>query len=613
MIYRVGRFEIDTARFQLAADGKAIPVEPQVFDLIVCLVEHRDRVLTREELFDTLWAGRIVSDTSLSNHIKSARKALGDDGQKQQVIQTIHGRGYRFVAEVEEVTPHDAPDEAPASGQPTDPGPDRRRLVIYAAVLVLLVAVGSQLLLPGPGEPIRSVAVMPLKNLSDDPEQQYFVEGMQDALITRLTRTTELRVISKTSTMRYVAGEKAVPDIARELNVDALIEGSVLRDEDRVRITAQLIHGQEDEQLWAGSYDRDLDDVLLLINEISSAIANEIEVAVKPQLPRESAAIRSVDIAVHEQILKARHYFDRFRFEESLRHYQRAVEMDRTFATAHAGVAASYSLMEIFNPDPASDRIPRARQAALQARALDEESADGFAVLGFIQLYFDWDWESAGSNLRRALELNPNYGPTRHAYADYLMIMGDLEESLKQVEIGLLYDPFSPMANSVVQYHRLFVHRYDEVIEVGRAAIAEDPNAAISLPSFREALWLVGLHDEAFELFRQFWGRDDELRQAIDSGYSQAGHTGAMLALADTLSGRVPEYKGYIALAQLYARAGEPESALAWLEQAYEYRQPQLLHVKAMPVFADLQSDPRFQDLLRRIGFPQSASLPAGE
>ena len=613
MIYRVGSAEIDPANFLLTRDGENIPVEPLVFDLIVYLLEHRGRVLTRQELLDNLWAGRIVSDTSLSNHIKSARQALGDDGQRQAVIKTIHGRGYRFVATVEEIPGQAAGEQAHTAQVDRHDGQARGSgkiliLILAAATLLAIVAGGRNVLFPA-DEAIESLAVLPLKDLSDDPSQKYFVEGMQDALITRLSRTTELRVISKTSTLRYENSGKSTPEISRELNVDAVIEGSVLRDGNRVRITAQLISGSEDEHLWARSYDRNLSDVLTLINEISLAIAEEVEATVSQQDIEEGAQQRLVELKVHELVLQGQHYFDRYMFDESLDYYQQAVELNPTFAPAYAGVAGSYVVKQFFEWTPDAEFASAARTAALKAISLDNNSAGGYASLGFIQLYFDWDWELAGKNLSRALELMPNDARTRHAYADYLMVMGDLEGSLEQVEIGLLYDPFSPMANRVVSFHRVLARRYEEVIEDTRNVLSTRPDALAGLADYEEALWLTGRNDEAFAAFKARWGKDEALLQAIETGYSESSYTGAIHSLADALGDRGTGQRDFVTIAKLYVRARAPDEALRWLEEAYRYRQPQLVHVKAMPVFEGLHDDPRFQDLLQRIGFPEAARL----
>lgn len=458
-----------------------------------------------------------------------------------------------------------------------------------------------------PDEAISSIAVLPLRNLSNDPAQEYFVEGMQDALITRLSRMTELRVISKTSTHRYEKTDKSIPEIARELNVDALIEGSVLRDANRVRITAKLIRGAKDEHLWANSYDRDLDHVLTLINEMSVAIAGEVEVTVKQQEAEEWAQNISANLEVHELVLQGNYYFERFKFDQSLRHYQQAVDLDAEFAPAHAGVAASYLLKAFLDWNMSSDFIPKAREAALKAISLDGNSAEGYSSLGFIQLYFDWDWDEAKTSLSRALELSPNDVHIRHAYADYLMVMGDLKESLNQVEIGHLYDPFSPMAGIVLGFHRILARQYDEVIEEVRKTIAKEPDSIVGFPYYAHALWHKGMHEQALAAFKRTWGSDEELLQAMNRGFSESGYTGAIHSLANALAHRSPEFQDNVTLAMLYARAGEPGPAMESLEKAYQNRQPQILHIRAMPDFDELRSTPEFQDLLRRIGFPEAS------
>ena len=457
-----------------------------------------------------------------------------------------------------------------------------------------------------PDEVIESIAVLPLQNLSNDPAQEYFVEGMQDALITRLTRMTELRVISKTSTLRYAATEKTTPEIARELNVDALIEGSVLRDQGRIRITAKLVRGAADEHIWANSYDRDLSQMLALISEISLAIANEIEVAVNQPETEEWTQHDPVDLEVHEFVFQADHYFDRFMFDESLQYYQQAIDLDPDFAPAHAGVAGSYLVKGFFGLMSDSESVPKAREAALKAISLDSNSAGGYSTLGYIQLYYDWDWELASKTLQRALELSPNDVHARHAYADYLIVMGDVEESLNQVEIGHLYDPLSPMAGIVVGHHRVFARQYSQVIEEGRDAIASGQDQPVDLASYRDALWLEGMYEEAYAAYKMTWGRSEYLLQAMEAGYSEAGYTGALHSLAEALHRSDPEFRDYVTLAELYARAGDSESALELLEKAFQHRKPRLLHIKANPVFDELQSTPAFQDLLRRIGFPEA-------
>ncbi len=455
-----------------------------------------------------------------------------------------------------------------------------------------------------PGGAIESIAVLPLQNLSNDPAQGYFVEGMQDALIMQLSRMTDLRVISRTSTLRYENTDKSIPQIAKELNVDALIEGSVLRDAGRVRITAKLVRGDEDVSIWANSYDRELDQVLALVGEISLAIAGEIEITVEQQETDSPPHGTLVNLEVHELVLQGDFYFHRFKLDQSLQHYRKAIELDATFAPAHAGVAGSYLLMGFFGWMPNSESVPKAREAALRAISLDENSAGGHSTLGAIYLYYDWDWDLAKINLQRALQLGPNDSRTRHAYADYLMVMGDLEGSLDQVEIGCLYDPFSPMARFVLEAHTLMARRYSEVIEKGRKTMAENPDATDALSFYREALWEEGLYEESFAVYKKSYGKNEAFLRALNEGFSAAGYPGAFRALAAAMEARESDSRNYVYLAQLYARAGDAEQAMELLERAFEHRQPYILHIKAMPAFDALHAEPAFQDLLQRVGFP---------
>ena len=451
---------------------------------------------------------------------------------------------------------------------------------------------------------IDSIAVLPMENLSGNPDQIYFVEGLQDALITQLSRISALRVISKTSTMQFAETEKTIPEIARELNVDALLEGSVLRDRDRVRISAQLIRGSSDEHLWAQSYDRDLDDLLMLIREIAKTIADQIEIAIHPDEWQRLDYTILADMQVHELVFEGRYYFDRMQFRKSLSAYERAADLAPDFAPAHAGMGMACMIMGFFGQEPMSLMIPRARTSVLKALSLDDQNAEAYGTLGYIQLYHDWDWPAARSNLLKALELSPNDAMMRHTYADYLLVMGDVEGSLKQVQIGHLYDPLSPIANMVLRYHLFMTPGHDEILEECKEALNRNANDESARAIYRDLLWYKGMYEEAMIQYRLSWGKDEEFLQALERGYDRHGPTGAIRALAQTVAQRVPDYTDYYSIAQLYAQAGVQDTALVWLEQAYENRQFQLLHVKAWPLFRVLHPNPGFQNLLNRIGFP---------
>ena len=453
---------------------------------------------------------------------------------------------------------------------------------------------------------IQSIAVLPLKNLSGNPDQVYFVEGMQDALITRLSQISALRVISKISTMPFAETQKSVPQIARELNVDALVTGSVLCEKNQIRISAQLIRGSTDQHLWAQSYDRELHQALPLISEITRSIADEIEIVVNPDELKRIEQVETVSMPIRELVYKGRYYFDRFQFRKSLASYQEAAEQAPDFAPAYAGIAMSYMIMGFFGWEPIAETIPKARAAVYKSLSLDNHVAEAYATLGYIQLYHDWDWPAARENLLRALELDPNDAIMRHAYADYLLVMGDVEGSLKQVQIGHLNDPLSPMAGMMLRYHLYMTPGHDEILADCKNMLELNPDDATAGMIYRNLLWEKGMYDEALDEFRKTWGKDAEFLKALERGYKKAGHTGAIRTLAQTVVRRVPEYNDYFTIAQLYTQAGVNDSALVWLEHAYENHQFELLHVKAWPVFKSLHIESGFQDLLNRIGFPEN-------
>jgi len=543
------------------------------------------------------------TDLDIPDYIKQIIfKALQKDREKR--YQTIADLYQDFVHE----TKH------PLSDNHENPVPKRaghkRPFFIATGIVALLLLIGVLYVMLPCNHRIQSIAVLPLENLSGDPKQKYLVEGMQDALITQLSQIHHLRVISKTSTLQFTGTGKSIPEIVKLLNVDALLEGSVLLDQNQIRITAQLIDGATDSNIWADSYDRELKQVLPLISEIARAIVHEIQVTVSDQELEQMKSVRSADIRVHELVFKGRYYFDRFQFRKSLEAYQQAAELDPEFAPAYAGMAMSMMIMGFFGWEPVSEMIPRARETVLKSLKLDDSCSIGIGTLGYIQLYYDRDWESSRKNLIRALQLSPNDALMRHTYADYLLVMGDVEASLKQVRIGHLYDPLSPIANMALKYHLFLTPGHEEeVMELCKKSLESDADDVFARQIIRDLLWQKGRYEESLSEFRKSWGKDKIFLNAIEQGYQRSGPQGAILSLAESVAERVPEYNDYLALAQLYVQAGDHESALYWLEHAYTNRQFELLHLKACPIFQELHSDPRFQDLLRRIGFPEDSEL----
>jgi len=461
---------------------------------------------------------------------------------------------------------------------------------------------------------IQAVAVLPLADLSDQqPAPDYFADGMTEALITDLAKIKALRVISRTSVMQYKGVQRPLPQIARELNVDAVVEGSVLRSGKRVRITAQLIHAATDQHLWAESYERDLRDVLSLQSEVARAIANEIQVKLTPQEQARLVSARSIDPEAYQLYLKGRFYWNK-RTEAGLKkgieYFHQAIDLDPNYALAYAGIADCYSLLgwDLFGALPPREALPIAKAAAKKALETDDSLAEAHNSLAWTKLAFDWDWMGAEREFKRAIELNPGYAVAHHWYAECLAGMGRYAEALAEIRQAQELDPLSLIISSIVGWVLYFDRKDDQAIAEFRKALELDPN-------FWVAHWTLG---RAYEQKAMFVEAIAEIQKAIDfSGGSPLslaalGHTYAvwgMRAEAERVLNELKELpEGYISpygIAAIHAGLGEKDQAFIWLEKAYEERSGWLIWLRAEPISDPLRSDPRFQDLLRRVGLPQ--------
>jgi TolB-like protein/tetratricopeptide (TPR) repeat protein len=488
---------------------------------------------------------------------------------------------------------------------------------IVAAIVVAAVAfVVIRQRTPGAaatrGAPaIMSVAVLPFDNMNHDPSQDFFVEGIHEALITDLAKLGTLKVTSRNSVLRYKGQTRSLKDVARELGVDALIEGSVLRVGSQVRITAQLILGKRDEHVWANSYDRDMQNVLQLLSDVSSAIAAEVQTrlggADPVAAPAPQAPVPSVRPDAYEAYLQGRKFMSQVPIVQgmakALERFQRANAIDPGFAAAWSGMAMSRATLAFFGGFTVGEAARLSRQEALKALEIDNRDGDAYAVLGALALYHDWDFEGARPLLEKAVRLSPHDSMLRHTYADYFLVTGRFDTSLEQVRLGRDYDPASALPQVVVVFHTLAARRFDEAIIDARRAMTAFPMLATSLHgSIGDALWYQGKYEDALPELRMSFGKDTEDWQAFESAYRSQGPRAAMLTLADRAAARFTGPHQAIGIAAEYADAGEPDKAMAWLEKAYSAHTPQVLHIAANPAFDSMKNDPRFRDLLRRVG-----------
>jgi TolB-like protein/DNA-binding winged helix-turn-helix (wHTH) protein len=620
-------FEVDLRAGELRKEGVKIRLQEQPFRVLTILLDFAGEVVTREELRSRLWpADTFVDfDHRLAAAISKLRDALDDSAHSPRFIETVGRRGYRFLVPVESAeAPADTVVGSQAQASLELPAGTSRareatwpRAALAGGALVLLLALGFLLLhrwrLTDSALPhISSIAVLPLENLSNDPEQQYFVEGMTDEIITDLAKLPGIRVISRTSAMQYKNTHKTMPQIARELNVDTVVEGTVLRVGNRVRIRTQLVYAPADRHIWAQAYERDLKDVLTLQANLAQDIAGEIQLKLTSQQRANLATAHTVDPEAHELYLKGRYFWnkrDQEGFTKAIDYFQQAIAKDPTYAAAYAGLADSYALSGGFNLVPVGQAMPRAQAAAEKALELDSNLAEAHASLGLIAPFNDWNWADAERHYERAIELNPNYATAHHWYAEgYLMPVGRANEAIAEIRKAQALDPLSAVIATDLGKELYFVRRYDEALVELRRALELDPNFVSAHNWISDTLLEKRLYNDAIaelEKTKPFKEERVYIRQTAYL-YARTGRRGeARAALAKSLQLSKGKQVSSGAVALTYAALGEKNESFHWLEKAYTDRSSFMTSLKYWSVFDALRGDPRFADLLRRVGLPQ--------
>ncbi len=475
----------------------------------------------------------------------------------------------------------------------------------------LRTGVGARATMPMPR--IESIAILPFDNLSHDPEQEYFADGMTEELITNLGKVSALRVISRTSVMRFKGTRKPLPEIAKELNVDALVEGTVLHSGNRVRITANLLHAPTDRHLWAESYERDLGDVLSLQSEVASAIAREVQAKLTPQEQDRLATGHSVNPEVYEAYIRGRRSLEtrtKAGIENSIAYFQKGIALDPTCAILYAGLADAFSAQGDFYYIPPKEAYPQAKAAAAKALALDPNLAEASASLCHIRFYFDWDWPAAQRDCTRAVELNPNSAAALASASDYFIAMGRFEEGLALNRRYVERDPLSPASHNLLGWNYYESRRYDEAIQEYQKALELDPNYRSSWEGLGHAYLEKRMYPEATAAYRALGkyiapGSHEALTN-LGNAYARAGaRDQALEVLAELRRLAKRQHVPPGAFAWVYTGLGDKDQAFLWLAKAFEERDTSGFPMaKVTPAWDPLRSDPRFQDLLRRMNFP---------
>ena len=558
-------FEVDLEAGELRKQGAKIKLQEQPFQILQMLLEHPGEVVTRDELQKRIWPTDTFVDfeQGLYNAIKRLREALSDSPETPRYIQTLPRRGYRFSGSLATSPSH-----------------------------------------------IESIAVLPLENLSRDPEQDYFADGMTEALITSLAKIGALRVISRTSTMRYKKTDKTLPQIARELNVDAVVEGTVLRSGERVRISAQLVQASTDTHLWAESYERDLRDVLQLQSEIARAVARGVETKLTPSEQEQLSRTATVDPEAYEAYLKGRYYWNKRSGEavkKGVEYFQRAIKKDPSYAPPYAALADCAGVAGFWSFASPMEGCGRAKAAALRALQI-EDSAEAHASLGWATLHYDWDFFSAEREFQRAIQLNPRYATAHQWYGHCLGAMGRFDEAFTVLKHAIQLDPFSLIVATSYAGISWLGRRWNEAIDQTRKVLDLDPNYIAGRWALARSYDCLGSYEAAIACAQDAIRLSgDNLFFITDLGhaYAAAGQREEAVRILDQLQEASEQrYVDGCFLAQICAALNQTEEALRWLEMAYGQRASYIAYIKLDPWFDNLRSDPRFQDLLRRMNFP---------
>ncbi len=590
----------------VSMNGNSIHIEPKVMEVLVCLARRAGEVVSKDEILQTVWADTFVTEHVLKVAVSELRKALGDDAREPRFIQTIPKQGYRLIARVSFEKP-----EEPAFTTSADSKRKIRLLALSAAILCIIAMPVAWKFIgwrdPSSAEsaskPVRSVAVLPLEDLSSDSNEEYFAEGMTEAIISTLARTAPLRVISRTSSMRFKGTVKSIPEIATELGVDAVIEGSVFRSGNRVRIIAKLIHGESDQTLWTQTYEREMSDILALQNDLSADIARQI----KLQLSRPHGPLR-VNAEAYEDYLKGRFFWnkrDKDSLLKSVHYFQQAIRLEPLYAPAHTGLADAYNYLGVFGHAPQQDVYPKARVSALKAIEIDAELSDARAALGFNLMYAEWNWQAALEELERARALDPARAINHHWAASLYSLLSRHDAAISAAHEAERLDPLSYNVNGDLGWYYYYARRFDDAIRQCKRTLELEPSA----PSMRICMELCyqikGQHEEAFAQVEAELKRTQTPESALEAyrrAYARSGMRGVWELRIQNLERDASRKGRSYQMAIGHSLLGNRDRALFWLERAVRDREGWVGFIRVDPVFDSLQQDERFQSLTNRLG-----------
>jgi TolB-like protein/DNA-binding winged helix-turn-helix (wHTH) protein len=620
-LLRFDGVEIDLQTFRLKKSGETLQIEPKSLKVLIFLAQSGGRLVGRQELIDSVWGDSFVTDHVLSRAIGQLRRVLDEDPKKPRYIETVPTLGYRFIAELDGTTGStEAQLGVPRIGKPeVEPSLAAALTASSMRVLFRIVAVPAALLLAlvvvfsvrmtrtrAAAGQIRSLAVLPLKNLSGDPAQYYLADGMTEQLITDLGQIGALTVISPTTAMQYRDTHKSLPQIAADLHVEAVVEGSVARAGDQLRIDAQLIDARADRQLWARSFQGTLSDAFTLQNQVASAVADEIRIQLTPQERTQLATSATTNPQAYQDLLLG-HYFEENNTPDderkALQYYQQAARLDPNFARAYVGIALAYNFLADADAIPTGEATTAADSALARALDLDPNLAEAYGERGWMEMFYHWDMAGAARDFRHASEIDPSDATFHQGIGQYLMHVGRFDEAFHEFDRSMQLDPLSRRDHVDYCNMLMFAKRYDDAFRQCNAALEMDPHFEFALMILQELDERTGNYTAAHELVKKLgWCYDDLCMAANDEIHGRPGTTGAWDAWTKTQ--HPPPDAPDTAMADTALRRND--QAFANLEKAYEqHRNMQFLTFLPIdPFFAPLYSDPRFDAFLKHAGLP---------
>jgi TolB-like protein/DNA-binding winged helix-turn-helix (wHTH) protein/thioredoxin-like negative regulator of GroEL len=622
-LYEFGPFRLDLKQRLLLRDDKPIPLQPKAFETLLVLVRNSEKVVLKDELLNAVWTDTFVEESNLTQNIFVLRKALGEEDGRRYIV-TVPGRGYRFaekvltIPEQEKPAPgstliaHVAPNGAGGAALPLR---ESRFRWLVGLALMVLAFVGFLTWRhfhpknpPAPGKVM--LAVLPFQNLTGDPEQEYFADGLTEEMIMQLgrLRPEQLGVIARTSVMGYKHSDKRLDQIGRELSVQYVLEGSFRRAGDHLRITAQLIQVKDQTHLWSQDYDRRPEDVVTVQDDVAVDVAREIKIRLTPRQQTDLARARPLDPDAYEAYLKGRYFWNKRTeegFKKAVDYFNQAIAKDPTYAEAYAGLADTYVLLGGYGFMQQEDAMPKAK-----ALGINDQLAEAYTSLGVIAEMYEWNWPEAEKNFKRAIELDPNYSVAHEFYGDgYLSLIGKNEEGIEEIRKAHELDPLSPIIATDLAKRLSLEKKYAEAVTEFKNILDVDPDFVQAQYYLAETYEQMGLYPEAISELKKIKSWEDLPLTLEELGYiyaRQGKRHEALQMIAELQRRSTHHYTDSASAARIYIALGDKDSAFVWLQKGYDEHSPHMILIDADSAYDPLRSDPRFQNLVRRIGLPQS-------